>query len=28
LYSGSVGRWQRFRDAFVAAFGPDIGGSP
>lgn len=28
LYSGSVGRWQRFRDAFVAAFGPDVGDTP
>jgi tetratricopeptide (TPR) repeat protein len=28
LYSGSVGRWQRFHDAFVAAFGPDVGATP
>lgn len=25
LYSGSVGRWQRFKEAFVVAFGPDVG---
>ena len=28
LYSGSVGRWQRFNDAFVAAFGPEVGVTP
>ena len=28
LYSGSVGRWRRFNDAFVSAFGPDVGGTP
>ena len=28
LYSGSVGRWRRFNDAFVSAFGPDVGATP
>lgn len=28
LYSGSVGRWRRFNDAFVSAFGPETGATP